>query len=298
MKALSYSFSISAISSIFFIALLPQYGIMSGGDLEGNWRGVFSHKNLLGFVMAVAVLTECYALVRRNGSIVLRMFWLGIYFFLIVMSKSTTALLISTFYFAIAIIYLVWTRNKGAGYAAFAAFFISIIITSLVMWSDPSLILGEFGKDATLTGRTGIWTEVLRIIDEKPLLGWGYKAMWVKDDPTTVQVDERNGGWGVPSAHNALLEVTLELGLLGLTVILIILGDALWRGLRCCLAGVLPLGLFSLIFFLGVLIAGQTIETVGLNQEIDWLVFTILYFYCGIHLSSLKVLARPKRLPP
>ena len=38
--------------------MFPEIGIMSGGELEGNWRGIYPHKNVLGFAMAVAVFVQ------------------------------------------------------------------------------------------------------------------------------------------------------------------------------------------------------------------------------------------------
>ena len=111
--------------------------------------------------------------------------------------------------------------------------------------------------------------------------------MWVPTDIVTIWVDKRTGEWGVPSAHNAFLEVTLELGLTGLVSLVLIVCQNFWRAIRCCLLGLLPFGLFSLVFFVGAIVAGQTIETLGINQSIDWLVFNIFGFIAGERLAAL-----------
>ena len=151
---------------------------------------------------------------------------------------------------------------------------------------DPDFFLGVFGKDSTLTGRTDVWDAVIELISQKPVLGWGYRAMWVPTDSVTVWVDRRTGEWGAPSAHNAFLEITLELGLIGLASLILIVCQGFWRAIRCCALGLLPFGLFSLVFFVGAIVAGQTIETLGINQEIDWLVFNILSFLGGERLAA------------
>ena len=53
------------------------------------------------------------------------------------------------------------------------------------MLPDSESALGIIGKDATLTGRVDLWQQVLKLVDEKPVLGWGYRAMWQPDDPST-----------------------------------------------------------------------------------------------------------------
>ena len=67
---------------------------------------------------------------------------------------------------------------------------------------------------------------------------------------------------------------------------LVIVIIALWRGLRCCRVGLLPLGWFSLMFFVGAVLAAQTMETLGQNQVIEWVAFNVLSFSCGLGLAS------------
>jgi exopolysaccharide production protein ExoQ len=290
MKVLSWSFAVSAIGSILFVVAFPQYGIMEGeddtGDLNGNWRGVFPHKNQFGFVMAAAIVTELYLIALGNGRAGLRLLTLSIYFVLLILSKSTTAFIISLIYLAGAFIYLIWKRNKEISYVISILIVFVIFLLLGLLSIDRDLVFGLIGKDATLTGRTGLWSVVIELIEQRPLVGWGYRAMWQVDDATTKMVDDLTGNWGVTSAHNGFLEITLELGLLGLFIILAIIGIAFWRGLRCCMTGTLPLGWFSLMVFIGVILAGQTIETIGQNQVIEWVIFNVLSFSCEQSLAS------------
>jgi O-antigen ligase len=112
--------------------------------------------------------------------------------------------------------------------------------------------------------------------------------MWVLDDPTTQLADRLTGGWGVTSSHNGFLEISLELGLVGVSVMLAILGSGLRRGLRCCRAGTGPLGWFSLVYFGGTIVAAQTILTLGRGQAIEWVVFTVLLFGCDRELMAVR----------
>jgi O-antigen ligase len=169
--------------------------------------------------------------------------------------------------------------------AASIFFVLILLILLIVLWHDPQFALGIIEKDITLTGRTKVWGVVFAFIEQRPWLGWGYRAMWGPDDALTTHMD-RLFGWGAGSSHNAFLEITLQLGLLGLGLMLVIIGIALWRGVQCCRTGILPLGWFSLMFFLGAILAGQTIHTLGQNQVIEWVVFNILMFSCGLALVS------------
>ena len=285
MKALSVSFAASAIGSILFVAAFPSFGIMQQADLAGTWRGVFPHKNVLGPVMAFAVFTELFILVVGKGRPRWRWASLGTYFVLVALSHSDTALLLSLAYLAGTGIYLIWQRNKvtGVGISMVAAGF--LLGALMTLWSNPQFALGMLGRDTTLTGRTELWPSVIALIEQRPVLGWGYRAMWQPDDPARIVIDQINT-WGASSSHNAFLEIALQLGLVGLAILAVIIFVALMRGLRCCTAGIRPLGWFSVMFVVGAILAAQTMETLGQNQVIEWVILNILSFSCGLALAT------------
>jgi exopolysaccharide production protein ExoQ len=285
MKALSASFSAAAVGSIVFVAASPSYGIMQQPDLAGSWRGVFPHKNVLGPVMAFAVFTELFILVAGRGRPRWRWVALCTYLALVALSHSATALLLSVGYLAGTGLYLIWQRNRvtGAGLSMVAAVLLLGALTTL--WSDPQFALGILGRDTSLTGRTALWPSVIALIEQRPVLGWGYRAMWQPDDPARIVIDQINQ-WGASSSHNAFLEIALQLGLMGVAILVMIIVVALRRGLRCCNAGIRPLGWFSVMFIVGAILAAQTMETLGQNQVIEWVILNVLSFNCGLALAS------------
>ena len=78
-------------------------------------------------------------------------------------------------------------------------------------------------KSETLTGRTHLWEIASNLWSERPLLGYGYEAFW------RVGNLEAEGLWrwgGVSSAvgfnfHNVVVETKINLGIVGLGVILV-----------------------------------------------------------------------------
>jgi O-antigen ligase len=160
----------------------------------------------------------------------------------------------------------------------------SVIMALAAIRIEPKLTFGLLGKDATLTGRTLLWPLVLELIDKRPLLGWGYRAMWQSADAITSRIDGI-AGFTVPSSHNAFLEIALQLGWTGVVVIVLLMWAAVRRGAGCFVIGVNPLGWFSIMFVVGVMMAGSTTETLGQNQLIEWVVFNALLVSCGICLN-------------
>lgn len=281
MKVLSNSFTISALGSFVFVAMFPQYGIMHLAELEGCWQGVFDTKQLLGAVMTVAIFVELYILVSSVRREWWRYFLLFAYGALLLLSRSMTQFLIALAYTAGTFAYLAWKRSGWRGVSAGTAFGCAMLVGSLIVLPDLQSTLAVIGKDPTLTGRSNFWPSILKLVEERPELGWGYRAMFQPDDTATASVDAV-AGIGVPGAHNAFLEVALDLGCAGVFVMAIMIGLAIYRAAGCCRSDSHLLGWFSIMFVVGISSAGITTETLGQNQVIEWLVFNMLLFSCGL----------------
>jgi exopolysaccharide production protein ExoQ len=77
------------------------------------------------------------------------------------------------------------------------------------------LVTGALGRDPTLTGRTDVW-EAVMAFKTNPLLGTGYESFWLGDRLHRLWVLHP---WRPTQAHNGFLEVYLNLGLVGLTLL-------------------------------------------------------------------------------
>jgi exopolysaccharide production protein ExoQ len=281
MKLFSFAFAISAIGSLLFVAAYPAYGIE-----DGDWRGVFSQKNGLGETMAVAIFVELYLLVLSNWRPIWRFGLLSIYLTLLILSHSLTSLICSVLYLAGTAVYIIGKGDKLAALIVAITLGLPLLLLQLGLWYNADLLLSVFGKDATFTGRTDLWLATLDLIKQKPLLGWGYMATWVPTDPQTAAI-WAEFGWPVPNAHSAYLDVTLQLGLVGLGLLLMIIAITWQRALACCRRGVLPLGWFSLVLIVGVLLFSITETGMGQSHSIYWLLLNVFNFSSGLSLASL-----------
>jgi O-antigen ligase len=73
--------------------------------------------------------------------------------------------------------------------------------------------------DSTLTGRTVIWDFALSEIARHPLLGWGYKSFWLVGSDAPSVVDAPAWVKQMPNSHNGYYDVMLELGYVGLALL-------------------------------------------------------------------------------
>jgi O-antigen ligase len=84
-----------------------------------------------------------------------------------------------------------------------------------------------------MTGRIPLWRDVLVSIEKHPLLGYGYGTFWIEQNPERARIWALNP-WTPPDAHNAYLETTLQLGLIGAGIATLLLLVATKRALDWC----------------------------------------------------------------
>jgi O-antigen ligase len=107
-------------------------------------------------------------------------------------------------------------------------------------------IAGLLGRNATLTGRTDIWRVVLKE-NTNPLFGVGFSSFWMGD-----RVDRLSAAYfyQLNEAHNGYLEVYLNSGLVGVSLLAILLVHGFHRAKRMVVQDV-SLGSLRLAFLIG-----------------------------------------------
>ncbi|WP_300380944.1 O-antigen ligase [Henriciella sp.] len=194
--------------------LTPGFGVMSEVH-PGAWRGMWWEKNALGGHMArAAFLLALLMIVDRPW----RLVWGGglvMSVALVLLSTSKTALLGMMAGFAVLVVAAWMRRGIATTLSTIWLGVISLGAIGLVILIEPQLVFQLLGRDATLTGRTDIWTALLDAIAARPWLGYGYGAFWGLHSEPAYMVRLATE-WLVPTAHNGWLETALSIGLIGL----------------------------------------------------------------------------------
>jgi O-antigen ligase len=89
------------------------------------------------------------------------------------------------------------------------------IALAFLICTRQSELLALVGRNTTLTGRTDLWNAVLVAILRHPWLGYGFNAFWAGMQGGSYSV-LLSVGWYVRHSHNGFLDLSLDLGLLGL----------------------------------------------------------------------------------
>ena len=215
------------VLSVGFAALWPSLAFMPG---SGEFRGVFTHKNGMGNLL---VLAAALAVVGARSGILSPLTWAAVFAAvaaLVVPTSSSTALLLLLFLIALQLPLGVVKLPPRTATVAMTFVGIAAVAIALPLFFGQNRIFIALGRDPTLTGRTEVWAFVRGLIDQHPLLGYGYEAMFDRAD---IKEQLFNlVGWHAPNAHNGYLELWLGTGLIGLLLTLTFLLVGLVRAWR------------------------------------------------------------------
>lgn len=214
---LVYTLILSILLSIVLAIIAPQGAIHGPGSAHaGAWRGIYSHKNQFGIFMALGFV-HVLLLGSRWGR--WRFLFMGLLFFGALASTSATAVLLCVgSLFVLPLLRLLRIHHTLLLGALLILIPIGLTVIALVA-TNYGLIAEALGRDATLTGRTELWGESLALIVERPLFGWGLRGAFAPGSPIFNNII-----WdGAPYAHNHWIDLTLDLGLVGTLLYILVL---------------------------------------------------------------------------
>lgn len=215
--------------SILFIKYYPDLGrTYNQWTWTPMYNGVTTNKNSLGVICLVCGLGSLWSLIgvyeertmpNRTVRLAAHASLVAAAAFLILKADSMTSL--SCLGMAGAVMLLTtqrWIVGRTGGIQALVAGAIALPLFAVFIDSAGQL-LHSLGRNSTLTGRTGIWKAVLSL-HTNPLLGTGFETFWLGSRLQSVwDMTEK----GIQEAHNGYLEVYLNLGWIGVILLLFLL---------------------------------------------------------------------------
>lgn len=268
-----------AVLSLIYVFLFPGYGISMQDN--GAWRGAFLHKNTLGRLMALATLLWIFAALIDPRWRRVSIFFVCLSLLLLVFSRSATAVLVLVWFCALLPLWFVrhWNRDLVVS----ATIILAVLGAGAGWWLAGNIegVLGALGRDLSLSGRARLWTAIWENIGDRPWFGHGYAGFWLGLEGPSEEI-WRRVDWMVNNAHNGILEVWLQLGIVGVGIFILSVGSNIRHGVILARYGRGIQDFFPLIY-LGFIFAYNISESFLLERNS---LFWILYVVVSIQLHN------------
>ena len=184
----------------------------------GKIQGIVGNSSLLAMAALVALIVFALQLAGRTVHRGAGVFWVLVAIATIVLTRSATiTVAIVVLAFVLGVVLLL-RRSGPRGTVVIYATVLALGVGAVILATRfSSTILGLLGKSDDLTGRLDIWAAVINLAQQRPAFGWGWVSWWV---PWVAPFDTLAFEAGVRQlhAHNAWLDIFLQLGIAGLVI--------------------------------------------------------------------------------
>ncbi|MGU3330498.1 O-antigen ligase family protein [Methylobacterium sp. WL18] len=253
LKILLWAFVAAQILSIASELTLHR-SAMDGGKA---WLGIYTHKNVLGSIMALSAL--CSACLFLDGWIrpITGASFLGS-LTILYLSHSTTGQVATLVGLFPLVVTAVWRRGPLlAGFVIGLAIAAGSVLLAYLALNSNALseqFLNDVGKDRTLSGRTLLWHFASDQFWKEPWFGIGYKAYW-ESTSTPVEYLRFVIGQKLWFFHNNFYDVAIAFGVVGLAFFGLGLAACVKRACATALSGRSYANTFPLCFCLYLVVS-------------------------------------------
>ncbi|WP_089721660.1 O-antigen ligase family protein [Candidatus Entotheonella palauensis] len=205
-------------------------GAMGHAMIGRTFAGVTFHRNQFGFLLGLLILFSLFLIRERLSWPPLITLVSGIAFLAYIDSKSAII--------SIVVTAALWLIVSSKWWWIWSTLALAGVLAFVLTLPSPKLeyFAARMGRDPTLTDRTIIWADSIKLLREQPVTGFGYNAVWSAFENRLSQYPNAPGP---KYAHpfNVWLEWGLQLGIGGMLLYLVFLGAIVVRALALYRAG-------------------------------------------------------------
>jgi exopolysaccharide production protein ExoQ len=252
---------------------LPRYGL----TVAGQFQGVFFQKNSLGYATALGIPV---LLVAGRAHPPLRpLFYLAAVGQAVLLwgSKSKTMLVAAVVTTTLMVVYQAFRGRKTLRGAVLLSLGGSGALTVAFATANIGVLARWLEKDESLTGRVPLWENLIPVALQRPVSGHGYGAAFGGFFSPIHEVWIQNL-WNPSHAHNALLQIWLEVGIFGVVCYVIVLLRAVGGAIKIVAVVPGPVGLWPLTFLTTAMLMSITETGVG-SEPLGWMMFMVAVQY-------------------
>ncbi|ODT19721.1 MAG: biotin transporter BioY [Mesorhizobium sp. SCN 65-12] len=218
-------FTAAAVMGLSYVGLFvfPNEALHTANSIEpehaGLWRGVFTHKNIAGPVMACFSFAGLYLFRRGRRLAGFIVFCAAMNFMLHTGSKTTAGLV------PFSILIVMFPSLLGMRLGTPILFGLAMVATAIgtlgIVFLPPVKALAAiYFPDLTYTGRTTLWEFAGEMLAKKPWTGYGYESFW--GTPLLLNQDQPfDRAWDIRTivhGHDGYLDIAVLMGIPALCV--------------------------------------------------------------------------------
>ena len=221
LKGVAYVLIPLSICLIKYFPQIAQYWETWTG--QAYYGGVTLDKNQLGsFCMNVGIFffwNTLLALQIKNlkaklNELIVSVGFLAMIWWVLTVSSSATSL--SSMLVGVFTIWVVGLRFINKRYlGTYVVVAILVFVIAEPIFGIYGSVVHLLGRNVTLTGRTDLWEEVLKL-QNNPIFGAGFESFWLGDRLARLWVMYP---WHPLQVHDGYLEIYLSLGFVGLVLL-------------------------------------------------------------------------------
>lgn len=185
----------------------------------GRIQGIVGNANNLGLIALLGLLVFVIELLDRRTRRGWTIFWVVVACATLVFTRSATitVALVGMIAVAAAILLVRRATSRRAKVVTYTGLIALVAAAAGTIALFGDRLLGLLGKSSDLTGRLGIWNDVITLAHQRPAFGWGWVSYWVPWAEPFTNLTFRNGVRQL-QAHNAWVDVFLQLGMVGVVI--------------------------------------------------------------------------------
>lgn len=304
IRLLSWTTGIAMILSFTLGLTIPSYATMSS-DLyhSSEWQGIFIHKQALGRYTSFAASIFLISAFDKKSNRWFAMAGICLAFILILLSQSKTGLVAFILLLLQMPLYKIVKQNRARALYMVVVLFLLTTIAIIISINLETIVVGYLGKNLEFNGRTPVWKLAIEKGMERPFLGYGYNAFWTSEASDFVIM---NTWFGLSKevanhtltfhAHNAFIDLFLQLGLIGMLLFFWSLIAVIYRVIKLILI-TRRIEYFWMFQLLAVYLVYDMVEgkTILSTNNILWLTYISIVLSSAIEYSRIKTLFASNR---
>lgn len=190
--------------------------------LGGPIKGFVGNRNPLAFIALLLIICLCVRWVQRRNDTIMTLMWVGAGVATLALTRSSTVIVIIAAAFAVAIAFIAISyipyRYRARVISAHTLVALLLALLGLIFRVQLTDLLG---RSPDMSGRGDIWRTLLPLIEQRPILGWGWTLGWPTDIEMFATLVVRFDGTPTTQAHNAYIEALFQTGFIGMGIIVV-----------------------------------------------------------------------------